>query len=397
MRELFDFAEREDFSQFLEQVMKNPAVQGVTVDVDRTWLRLARAKDRFPPRVFDSWSNLILDSMPYPYWGSGVFESLSGELGRVIQGLPEAPLDWKWLPNWWENYCRAMGRPKTHSPIVVRVCMLPSSTEQQRVSTEQWAFPVVIERRSQAKLCSTKIKTSPLVGGLSIGVQGIASGTLGGIVADQKKVRYALTCAHLAKKGDSIEQPARTDDKSAQEIGCVIADSQLRASTISTPCHPKNPLSRLNGMDAALVQLNDKVPANLEILTLGKLTRVLPEMDINPGDSICFVGKESGPRKRELVVGGLNVVFRFSDDGVNFFSFANTFQVEWPSAAVTPRRRVPVERGDSGAWLCAPDGHLHAWVGVAIGSHRDIGYALFAEGVMEWVDQQLKTSRATIC
>jgi hypothetical protein len=149
-------------------------------------------------------------------------------------------------------------------------------------------------------------------------------------------------------------------------------------------------------MDAVLIEFDTSTSADLKIITLGKLNRVLPEMDLNPGDKLYFVGKESGPHYRELVVGGLTVVFRFSDDGVNFYSFENTFQVEWPSAGTKPVGD-PVEQGDSGAWLCKPDGSLYAWAGMAIGCHRDIGYALFSGRIAGWIDKQLTNHPSKVC
>lgn len=275
--------------------------------------------------------------------------------------------------------------------------MLPWAERQEPIRTVGWDFPIEIERRPQARLCSTKTPTSPLVGGLSIGVGPISSGTLGGIIEDQRGHRFGLTCAHVAVHHDQIDQPAQSDNASPQNVGLVIVDSGLLVSTVRTPCHPTNPQSRLNKIDAALVDLNAHPahPSELKILTLGKLSRIYPEMDLNPGDTLYFVGKESGPKKRELVVGGLTVVFRFSDDGVNFYSFENTFQVEWPTTVRNPSSD-PIESGDSGAWLCIPDGNLHAWAGVAIGCHRDIGYALFAERVGDWIDLQLHHPRLKV-
>lgn len=393
MKEFFAFAERQDFQDFVKITMENPAVQGITIDVDRNWLQLAKLRDLLPPRLFDRWENRIWDWLEYHGW-PGVLWSSEG-LRRFSDLLPNGPLDWNWFPHWWEDYCKYLGRPAGKNPILVRVCMLPWQPGQQSVPSEGWEFPVVVEHRPQARLCSTKRKTLPLVGGLSIGVQHRSSGTLGGIIEDQNGSRFGITCAHLASQGDSIDQPAQSDRSSTQPIGSVYADSGLIVSSVNTPCSPQNPASKLNTVDAALIELDSSVPADLKILNLGNLTRVYPEMDLNPGDDLFFVGKESGPAQRHLVVGGLNVVFRFSDDGVDFYSFKNTFQVEWPSTISTPPG-PPVVAGDSGAWLCKPENHSHAWAGMVIGCHRDMGYALFSETVFNWANAKLKHTPAKV-
>jgi hypothetical protein len=106
-------------------------------------------------------------------------------------------------------------------------------------------------------------------------------------------------------------------------------------------------------------------------------------MNLQPGRFVQYVGKESGPTPKRLVVGGLNVTYRIKDDAANYFCFENTFQIRLPRS-LRHTGTPPVEPGDSGAWLCVHDTTGYSWAGVVIGCDDDIGYAIFSDAVTGW-------------
>lgn len=247
-----------------------------------------------------------------------------------------------------------------------------------------FAFPIVQERRPQARLCYLKKRRTPLEGGLSIGTGPIGSGTLGGIVQDQNGIRYGVTCAHVVEGGTNVEQPAQEDDSTgARQIGTVGAAVTLQKSQAASPCNPYDNASVMNEMDVALINLSDPNAADLKVASLGTLSRVLPKSDLRSGNSIYFTGKESGLPARRLIIGGLNATFRFHLDKNDYLCIPYTFNVRWPNTS--PLKGTPaVEEGDSGAWLCTPDGSDYSWAGMVIGSDQFDGYGIFAQSVTDW-------------
>jgi hypothetical protein len=383
MKEFFEFAEREDFQRLLAQATKYPSVQGVTIDYDPVWLHLARLRQQLPSGPFDHVMNYILADMVRGWsWTPRLWNGQCAVIPND-SNLFHGPLDTAWLPPWWKRYNEFFDRPAWDSPIIVRICLLPWSRQEETIRFGEYPFPIVFERRPQAQLCHLKTPQAKLHGGLSIGVGAGDSGTLGGIVKDQHGTLYGVTCAHVVGSSGTVEQPAQCDHPSPNAIGDIAASSTLQTSQFGTPCNPKNNQSVMNRVDAALIELDDQSAAELKIANLGSLTRVLPEADLQPGSSISFVGKESGPPARQLIIGGLNVTFRFKNASGDFLCFENTFQVRWPNAGC-PVGVAAVEQGDSGAWLCTPDGNGFAWAGMVMGSDQFIGYGVFAEAVTNW-------------
>jgi hypothetical protein len=378
MKELYALAESSEFRRLLEDATKYPAVQGIVITVDKLWLYLVRIKDHLPKPTFER-----LEMFAYEWLRYYEFPWFNRRLQTST--VHSGALDWSWRPRWWKDYQMANGERFSETPILVRVYLLPWHPAEELPRIGEYKFRILFERREQARFCSTKTKRNPIVGGLSIGVGPNVSGTLGGVLEDQRGKRYGLTCAHVAVQGNDVDQPAQSDASAFRKVGVIAADSKLKKSASATPCNPANPRSVMNHIDAALVEFDSSNRADLKILTLGGLSRVLPKTDLNPGDGLYFVGKESGPQSRHVVVAGIGPTFRFKDDNENFYCFENTLQVEWPYSQEMPQG-APIQDGDSGSWLCLPDGTGYAWAAQVIGKHRDLGYAIFADQVMAWAD-----------
>jgi len=65
----------------------------------------------------------------------------------------------------------------------------------------------------------------------------------------------------------------------------------------------------------------------------------------------------------------------------------NLVQLSWPKFYQLIGGR-PVNRGDSGAWICNPDPNGMGWCGMIIGDDRLHGYAVYAQTIEQWWQQQ---------
>src|ERR1041385_914605 len=168
MKELFAFADSEEFRRLLGDATRFPAVQGIVITVDPLWLHLVRLKDHLSKQMFERYMRRIQMSLGYAnYFEDWLFPV---RLWPRVEDVRAKPLDWSWRPTWWKAYQEEMGRLPSESPILVRVYLLPSHAKEELRRIEDYRFPVLFERREQARLCTTKSQRDPLVGGLSIGV-----------------------------------------------------------------------------------------------------------------------------------------------------------------------------------------------------------------------------------
>jgi hypothetical protein len=388
VRELEAFAARPDFQSFVAQVCEFPSVQGITIDIDPLWLHVAKLRQIVPSAFFDRVSERtfrgLVDALYFPF---DLDERYFPWLPLDADSLT-APLDFNWLPDWWHVYCDLWGRPMSKSPIYVKIVQLPWQAQERVLEYGQTDFPVVKERRPQARLFNVKTPQIRMVGGMSIGKGPDISGTLGGIVEDSKKKRYGVTCSHVLQATDKVDQPALCDHSGARNVGSVVYSSSLQTSTSTTPCNPYNPGSLMNEVDAALIEFLAAHGPDLKIATLGPLSRIYSRADLQTGQRIYFVGKESGPAIQRLVVGGFNVTFRFKNDAGDYHCYKNTFEIRLPKAERC-RGISPVQPGDSGAWLCVADATSYAWAGTVLGCHDDIAYAIFSEVTKDWIEATL--------
>jgi len=389
MRALLNFSERREVQGLIGRVTESRSVQGVVMDYDPLWLALWHLRSKYGEKAVDRLSRRLFDWLhffPAVYWPTSLLrllEDVNLELGE------SEPPDPNWLPNAWLELQDTLGfSSPSKEPFVAKVCLLPWQPEERLPEVGEYPFRVIQERRAPAELSLPMRAHRPVVGGVSIGTKTSNSGTLGGIVEDQHKKRYGVTCAHVVGGVTAVEQPAQCDNAAAASlIGKAQIISRLNRSARSTPCNPYNQNSLMNVVDAALIEFDAATKSSLHILNQANLAGVTAKKDINPGQLVEMIGKQSGSRLLE--VGGLGVTYRMRDSDSNFFCFHHVFELRWPRwwRAFTSR---PVQRGDSGAWLLASGINGNEWAGMAFAGDRLIGYAIFADDVLAWAKRDYK-------
>jgi len=110
------------------------------------------------------------------------------------------------------------------------------------------------------------------------------------------------------------------------------------------------------------------------------------QLDSKPNGAqiVKFTGRSSG--HRTVKVGGLGVIYQLRWAGQTY-CFRNLVQLSWPKFYQLIGGR-PVNRGDSGAWICNPDPNGMGWCGMIIGDDRLHGYAVYAQTIEQWWQQQ---------
>ncbi len=386
MRALLDFTRREDVRSFASAVSEDLAVQGIVVDYDPLWLALWEERCVHGDEAVRSRIELLIRAFHYFGFQPGP-ASLTPHPAAHRAEL-SAPLDIKWRPPHWEELLACLGdrsRKGDDGPIVVKVCLLPTREQRGGVDVFESSFRVIREYRSPAVLSASSVRR-PLVGGISIGAGPDRSGTLGGIVKDQGGKLWGMTCAHVVGSAQAVDQPAATDGGMPPSVGFGSLVSTLRPAVAQSPCNPYSRNAVLNTVDATLIDVTDPQSARLEIAQFGPLRGVVAKDSLEPGTLVDFAGKQSGARILE--VGGLALTYKLHDAITSdVYCFTELFEVRWPRLGQTMLHR-PVQRGDSGAWVLASGPSGLEWAGMVIAGDRLIGYAVFAENIIDWAAAQ---------
>jgi len=390
MQFLIDFAaEDREFQEIVGRATEFDTVQGVVLDVDRFWLGLWLLRERWGEERLNTWFGIYLEAIHRPGWGAlGPGWDWGLPKGPGIFHRPLSAADVRdWRPRDWEHRQFRLGLPKEGPPLVVKVCLRPRTSPEDRVPTledvqgGERRLLVELETRSRARLGSDPRKAHvPLPGGVSIGVGASDYGTLGVVLTDGAGVYYALTCSHVAGAAAQVAQPSRRDAASPAVIGRTVSSTALTVCPPGTKCNPWSGVTP-NEIDASLIQIDTKtVSAILEVLDVGPLTGVTPRASISPSQAVEAVGRTS--RRNALQVGGLAAWYTFTHGGSDY-CFKNLFEVESPygAAGIT-------KLGDSGAPVCTPDAVGTAWAGMIIGCDAYKGYAMYGETVDAWVAAQ---------
>jgi hypothetical protein len=379
---LIELAQREDVRRVVDAATETPQVQGVVLEPDSYWLRSWNVASLLGSRGYEHWVDLrhhyFRRGIPVSFW---MDETIYGPSGYNIPLRPLVLSDLKkWRPPDWKFYLDVIGAKESELPIILKICLLPSAeTETRELERfENQGFRVIYEVRPRAFLYSNPRKhRRPLIGGVSLGSGTIAYGTLGGILEDAAKRRYAMTCAHVFSSGQMVDQPAQYDDsKAAGSIGVRAQGTSLSASSSGSLC---NPTTAVNEVDAALIDLGKGVSSDFEVLDIGKLSGIAKIRAMSVGQTVETTGRTSGHRLLEI--GGMAVTYQFEGSpGGPKYCFKNLFEVRWPYSSKKP----PVQAGDSGSWVCMPDSSGLVWCGMVIGGDRMIGYAAFTEKIENW-------------
>lgn len=396
MQFLIDFAaEDREFQEILRRASEFDTVQGVVLDVDRYWLGLWLLRERWGEERLDRWFSGYLEAIHQPWrdFGSEWSWGLPKEPSIFHRPLGAADVH-NWRPLNWEYRLSRFGLPKEGLPLVVKVCLRPQASSEDRfpkleqLQEDGGRLQVELETRSRARLSSDPRRAHvPLPGGVSIGVGATDYGTLGVVLTDGAGVYYGLTCSHVAGLGAQVVQPSIRDATSAIVIGRTVAATALTACPPGTKCNPWSGATP-NEIDASLIQIDtNRVGVILEVLDIGPLTGVMPRASISTSQSVEVMGRTS--KLNALQIGGLAAWYTFVHDG-SAYCFRNLFEVESPYGTAGI-----IKLGDSGAPVCTPDDVGMAWAGMIVGCDAYKGYAMYGETVDKWTAGQGYALRVT--
>jgi len=362
---LIEFGNSGGVRDLVGSLSDSDAVLGVVIDVDPMWLAASRFRAAGMEALAERSDLLWLMLCGARRWPWLAAPSRRGT-------------DYSWIPRWWLRYRQdTFGKSGEDHPFIVKVCLWDAADQKEpQFSFERFGLPIVTERRTRAGLASQKRAHRPLIGGVSGGSGPGTPFTIGGIVKSAAAKYYAVTCGHCAGPLATIEQPSGVDGRTTK-IGTVVRQVAPKPSPFGAICNPWAP-GPLNEVDAALIELTS--PAQLEVLSIGQITGVVPRSALSPGDRVDISGRTSG--HRVLEIGGLAVTYKFDDDG-NTFCFTNLFELRHAYGTTA------CQLGDSGSWACRPAGlNAAEWAGMVVGADSLIGFGVFAETIQSWWHDQ---------
>lgn len=374
---LRDYAEELGLRRVIDAAIEHSFVQGAVLTLDDVWLSAWRCKES---GRFDDWERQV---RMWRHWGPWPITGFLHTLHQIPTGawIPSGPPDLNWRPPDWEMYCDMMGYPSPQSSVRLVIALRPPEPGQRLHYIDLPTVPLTVTRevRPIARLASDhRVAVRPVVGGSSIGAGFKTYATLGGIVREADGQLYGSTCAHVFPSSTAVEQPARTDDATARQIGTSTTEIKLSACPNTGPCNPYLSSPHISDVDSTLVELESGVAGEFEVLSIGKLAGWVAKSLLTPGQAAAFAGRTSG--NRQVEIGGLAVFYRMQS-GTEYFCFRDLMEIRrmgyWAS-----RFGSVVRPGDSGAWVCTETARGPAWCGQIIGEDRQIGYASFAENVL---------------
>jgi hypothetical protein len=384
MQFLIDFAERdEEFQEILGRATEYDTVQGMVLDIDRLWLQAWHLRERWGDDRLNAWFDNWLHDLRR--WPAMWMPELPDKGGPTIFSRPLTKADVEgWQPNHWRYLQDRMGASPKELPLVVKVCLRPRLSEEDKFPSVEGLRPtegrlrIELETRSRAQLGSDPRKShAPLPGGVSIGVGTGDYGTLGVILTDGASVHYGLTCSHVAGAAAKVKQPSQRDSTSTTMIGQTVASTVLSVCPVGTKCNPWSGVVP-NDVDLSLIEIDPgSVATVLEVLDIGPLTGIMPRASISTSQAVEVMGRTS--RHNALQVGGLAAWFNFQHNG-NEYCFHNLFEVESPYGTAGV-----IRLGDSGAPVCTPDATGTAWAGLIVGRDAFKGYAMYSQTIDEWL------------
>jgi hypothetical protein len=377
---LIDFAQEDaEFLRILQRASDYPTVQGVVLDLDRTWLLAWQMYQRFGEasnRLFPDWFFLMVTDLPP--WLSGFWPPQ-----QYTRPIDRQDIE-KWRPRYWNDYLHFMGLRENGLPLVVKVCLRPRIAVDEPVPTvanlmdSEGRLRVEVHARPQAQLAADPRKRHrPVLGGISIGISASDFGTLGVILTDTSGKKFGLTCSHVAAQNDDVEQPAQTDASGGSVIGKSLLATALSTCTAAIPCNPWSGVTA-NEIDLSLIEIDTAATTSvLEVLDIGPLSSVVARSALSTAQAVEVTGRTT--HYSALQIGGLAVWYRFHRVG-QYFCFKNLFEVESPYASTRA-----IRGGDSGAPVCTADGNGTGWCGMIVGCDAFKGFAMFSETIQSWL------------
>lgn len=253
-------------------------------------------------------------------------------------------------PKAWDPACRAAGFSVILSPIYVVIYVTMRGDDfRARHAVPQYTpvdhHMVIIETKGPFIATADRNRHRPIEGGISVGnAASQRAGTLGGLFQDTLTSGvYVLSCNHvLCDSGGTtvVQQGASDGGRTATDsVGTMTHAVPLKAPAGFSFSAP------YNAVDAALAQVDGVVTISRSVRLMGPITRQTPKAQIQLGDDVVFVGKESDRQEARvyryisrLKVAVLGTVHNFGD----------VFEVEPRRPMYFGSLSVP---GDSGSWV----------------------------------------------
>jgi hypothetical protein len=387
---LIEFGRRDSVREIADRYMQLQSVHAVDIGLDERWLVAWLARNCLPHDQFKHVVRLLddLDVVPSRYYGKWLSEFFDDEFVAYPFGV-----DPYWVPPSEEVLWR---RWHEFGPFVITVVLRPDCPpEEAGLVNEVYPdsrFEIVYDFQPVPRLLASPDEAvRPLIGGIGISGASRRPGTLGGFVEADGN-RYAVTCAHVVEAGEEVQQPAPADNRrGAARIGVCSHSSSLNTHTPPADVYG----NQLNRLDAALVELDDGIKAELEIRDAGPLAGTATVSDVHQLMTVQMVGARSG--HRTLRVGNLRLVGEFAF-GSDWYAYKELFQLRRTSRffGLTGTLSPPVRGGDSGAWVLRSGADGPEWAGMVIAGEGPQGYAIMAETVEQWVREETGAGLVTV-
>ncbi len=372
MRDLIDFAERDDVKNLLKQVFAEAKPeaghQGVWVGRHPLWERM--------------WAHDSLSNTPLPWHWDSIWPDI--ELGSAVPDPVWRGDEWLRLLRHWQ-----FPHPDRVPPFLLHFRFRPSSLkdpyERQRILrlATRANLLAVVEERPVASAFSGGARApaglSPsLSSGALIRANGI-EGTLGGFVLDRGRT-LGVTCAHVAPKGATVE--AWLGGK-WQTIGtCVDASSFTPMPQCGVNCYLD---TSATPVDIALIDVHAATPAK-GFPGVGVLIDFIAPMDIPR--NVVVLGAKTGNLSFNVTKFGIwQEVMLPSGQCV---CFKDMFELNPPASGYVAKPLSllwagATKAGDSGAWVVgqARSGPMGAAGMIAAGDGIS-SYATLFECAKNW-------------
>ncbi len=372
MQELIQFAQSQSVRKVVEWATKQSMVQGVVAEYRPIWFKLFGDELLTSEERRDLWHRS--DRLPYPYdlcCGYGFDD-------ECRRGTPVAIVAERWK--------RLFGNLERYQ---LRICLLPSSGQDSQSLPEllETSLTVVFEERPISRL-STGVGLRTTAGS--------TEGTIGGLVRSSLNDEWlGVTCSHAVPYGASV---AITDESGGyrtffhrmmqaspelQVEGHCIRRTELIELSPNSTCNPYGQLDTSNEVDIALVG------AEFSSLTSSSIERYDRPVALKASaTSHQHATMLAADDRRDVRIGGLAIYYTLagpSSDPLNTptYCFKNLFEV-----LAAPYAPKPVNFGDSGSWIMRPGQSGDEWYGVVLGSDDLRGFAMFAETVDAWINNE---------
>ena len=391
MRHFLELARDPRLIRLVDQVHGSPWAQGVVIDFDPFWLALSRLQsmgfeERYLdeillPRLLNQAASLpglrrsgVANDILLPRaWRDVLAEHDTTERGDV---------DLTWRPRSWREFGEVTGRPDTDPRrVVISARPIPAGLrvelEASFASTGRaTGLDVVTEIRPVPMLGSSH--GTSITGGQRIyaaGADGIATGTLGGLLVDSGSGRaFGITCGHVSAAGDEIY--GKPSLASGSRLGrCAV--SITAPVTVAGGCNPFRRQGTSGRADLAVIELDGNPPGITRLRRAGRVARVAAPSDVSQ-DQTAHVAATGGQSTVRL--GGLCAYYELRDRNGAAYCYHDLLELKPHPRWFAPfgLSRMPGS-GDSGAWvhIAGPEGPEALAIFVA--SESGAGFACYLD------------------